>query len=329
MNRILPTLLAMAALGAACGRESEEDRITFRVAPRLSSFVAYLAADAGYFAAEGLKVELVAWDSPSTVIPSLAQGDLDVSTVWRLDPAYLNLIARGGRVRLVAGGMVYAAGECGYSAFLARPELLDSGRLDRLEGLRGLRVTTERTASSYYIWAKLLERAGLTFADVEVVDVPGAARAEAFSKALIDVSTTTEPGRSRMIRSGQAKVWMPVAEILPGKQSSYVVFGRRLLDERRDLGVRFLRAYQRAVADYVAEGRTPRLDEIVTRRTRIPAADLATMCWPTYSADGEVDRATLDDFQAWALGEGLIDTVLPLEAIFDAEFLRLAAGAAS
>jgi NitT/TauT family transport system substrate-binding protein len=315
--------LVAAATGLlACAAQPASNRISLRVAPRLSSFAAYLAADAGYFAAEGLDVELLPFDSPSTVIPMLAQGDIDVSTVWRLDPAYINLIARGGRLRLVSAGMIYAPGECGYSAFLARPELLDSGRLDRPGGLRGLRISTERASTSYYVWSRLLRQSGLTTKDVEAVDVPSTARLEAFAKGLVDVATTTEPFRSRLIRSGHARLWRPVAEVLPNYQSSFVVFGRRLLDERRDLGVRFVRAYQRAVREYVEQGRTERLIEIVARRTQIEPQELREMCWPSFSPDGAIDRATIDDFEQWALAEGLIDIALPLESIYDAGFLR-------
>lgn len=322
----LAAILAVGAVLAGCAGERDPNRISFRVAPRLSSFVAYLAADSGYFEAEGLDVELVPFDSPSSVIPSLAQGDLDVSTVWRLDPAYVNLIARGGRLRLVAAGMILAPGECGYSAFLARPELVASGRLERPDGLRGLRVSTERTASSYYVWSRLMEQAGLTMDDVEIVDVPGSARIEAFANDLIDVATATEPWRTRLIRSGHAALWRPAADVLPGAQTSFIVFGRRLLEERRDLGVRFLRAYQRAVRDYVEQGRTERLIEIVARHTRMAPDELREMCWPTYTLDAELDAATVDDFQRWALAAGQIDAVLPLEQLFDAHFLR-AAGA--
>jgi len=316
-------LVASAAmLAVACGGAPEPNRVSFRVAPRLSSFVAYLAADAGYFEAEGVEVDLVPFDSPESVIPSLAQGDLDVSTVWRLDPAYINLIARGARLRLVAAGVVNRSGDCGYSAFLARPELVESGRLDGPEGLRGLRVTTERTSTSYYVWSRALAEQGLTLADVTVVDMPTSARPEAFAAGLIDVTTTTEPWRSRMLRAGHARLWRTVADVLPGVQSSFLVFGRRLLEERRDLGVRFLRAYQRAVRDYVEQGTTDRVIEITARHTRIPEADLRDMCWPTYTADGRLDRATFDEYQRWALAQGLIDAVVPFESIFDDGFLR-------
>lgn len=323
-KRLAAALAVALATAAGCAPERAANRVTFRVAPRLSSFVAYFAADGGYFAAEGLEVELLPWDSPATVIPSLAQGDLDVSTVWRLDPAYFNLMHRGGRIRLVEANMVYAPGECGYSAFLARSELIESGRLARPSDLRGLRVTTERTTTSYYVWSKMLARAGLTIDDVQTIDVPSAARDDAFAKGMIDVTTTTEPARTRLIRSGRARLWMPVAEVLPGFQSGYVVFGRRLLDERRDLGVRFLRAFQRAIRDYLEQGRTERLLGIVAARTKIEPEELREMCWPSFSPDGEVDRATIDDFQRWALAEGLIDALLPLEAVFDAGFLRAA-----
>src|SRR6185503_17032973 len=154
------------------------------------------------------------------------------------------------RLRLVAAGIVNAPGDCGYSSFLARPELIDSGRLDQPGGLRGLRIDTEPTATSYYAWSRLLAQAGLTMKDVEIVDVPSTGRMEAFSRQLVDLSTITEPWRTRLVRSGHARLWRKESDALPNAQMSFVVFGSRLLDERRDLGVRFLAAYQHAVRDY-------------------------------------------------------------------------------
>ncbi len=297
------------------------DRVVFRVAKRLSSAVAHIALAEGYFADEGLDIELFWSDSSGIVIPSLAQGKVDVSTTGQFDAAFINVIERGARIRLVAARTVHAKDRCGYFSFVARSELVDSGRLDEPSGLSGLRIATERTAGSYYYWSLLLTESRLTFDDVEIVDVPHAAVPSALALGRVDVASQAEPWPTRSVQTGKARIWRSVADVLPDRQSSFLVFGRRLLDERPDLGHRFLAAYLRGVNQYVAEGKSPRNIEIVASQTKMSHEELLEMCWPQVVIDGRIDPSSLQHYQEWALEEGMIDAIVPLEQLVDDRFL--------
>ncbi len=320
-------LVAVLAAGCSGGSHTEAlDKVTCQVTRRLSSIVAHIAEAEGFFADEGLDVELVVWDRGSAVIPSLAHGDIDVSATGRAIAAHLNVIQRGARIRLVAARTVNDPARCPYFAFVARSVLIDSGRLSDIGSLRGLRIDTDRTQSSSYYWSRLLTMGGLTFADVELVEIPGSALPDAIAKGLVDVCSPSEPVTSRIVRSGHGRLWFAHSDVLPGHQSTFLVFGRRLLDERRDLGRRFLAAYMRAARQYVAEGKSERHIEIAARQTKIAADDLRQMCWPSWSADGRIDARSLEEFQAWALEQGLIDTIVPMSELVDESFLAAVTG---
>ncbi len=297
------------------------DRVVFRVAKRLSSVVAHIALAEGFFADEGLDIELFWADSSAIVIPSLAQGEVDVSTTGQFDASFINVIDRGARIRLVAARTVHSTDGCGYFAFVVRSELMDSGRLDEPAALRGLRMATERTAGSYYYWSMLLARSQLTFDDVEIVSVPHAAVPSALAQGRIDAASQTEPWLTRSVRTGNAQIWKSVAEVLPNHQSSFLVFGRRLLDSRPDLGHRFMSAYMRAVRQYVADGKSPRHIEIAVGQTEMGRDELREMCWPQVVVDGRIDPSSLQQYQKWALEQGLIDTLVPVEQLVDDRFL--------
>jgi NitT/TauT family transport system substrate-binding protein len=313
-----------AAALLACGEPSAEPRlekVTLSSTRWLSSAVEHIALDRGFFEDEGLDVEVVMMHRAGAALPALSQGDLDVAVTGPLNPRYFNIIQRGGRLRLVAARAVHATDACAYAGIVARTDLLQSGRLDDFESLRGLIISTERTSSNYYVWSRLLRDAGLTLGEVELRDIPTVAKIDAFAKGLIDASTVSEPWVTRLVATGDTRVWRKMADVLPDHQSTFLLFGKRLLDERRDLGRRFLAAYQRAARVYNEEGKSERHIEIVARRTQFDRQELEAMCWPPWSKDGRVDARTLSEYQEWALAEGLIDEVVPFETLVDEAFL--------
>jgi NitT/TauT family transport system substrate-binding protein len=315
-------LLAIVGL-AACGpgRWGEPpDRIRLSVGSYLVDAVAFVAAEHGIFAAHGLDVELVVINRSAAALPLLVEGEIDAGLSGPLNPRIFNVIQRGGDVRIVAARTFYDPEGCPHDTFVARSSLLDSGRLTDAASLRGLRITTERTGSNYYYFGAVLAQGGLTIDDVELVDMPVPARGDAFAKGLVDVGTATEPWASRMTRDGTSRVWKRVADVLPGFQSSFLLFGRRLLGERRDLGARFLAAYLAAARQLDREGKSVRNVETISRWTKLDPDELREMCWPPAPPDPRPDARTLADFQSWALERHLIDAVTPYEQLVDSDF---------
>ena len=325
LRTVLPAGLALFSVVAmlVCGSDLEAagDKVVFRVAKRLSSVVAHIALVEGYFADEGLDIEIFWADSSAMVIPSLAQGKVDVSTTGQFDASFINVIERGARIRLVAARTVHATGGCGYFSFVVRSELMEAGHLEEPGSLSGLRIATDRTAGTYYYWSLLLAKSRLTFDDVEIIDVPASVKPEALALGRIDLTSLTEPWTTRSVRTGKAQIWKSVADVLPNHQSSFLVFGRRLLDERPDLGHRFMSAYMRAVRHYVADGKSLRNIEIVANRTQMRRDELREMCWPQVVIDGRIDPLSLQQYQEWALEEGLIDAIVPFDQLTDERFL--------
>ena len=292
------------------------------VHPEITTADFLITLDGGHFAAQGLDVETVTWTNSTAMLPLLAHGKVDVSTTSSLSPSYINLIQRGAHIRLVASRAVHDASSCPYVAFMARSEILDSGRLTTdLASIRGLRIGTDRSAPSFYYWARLLDRAGLTTADVVLKNVPDDIKAEAIARDLVDVVSTLEPKISRLVASGDGKVWLPIAAATPDRQNTFLMFGPRLLDQRRDLGQRVMAAYRAGRAQYL-EGKTDRNIAILAARTHMAPEELRRICWPSLSTDLHIDPAGLEDFQRWAVSEQLIDAVVPYSTLVDDSFLE-------
>jgi ABC-type nitrate/sulfonate/bicarbonate transport system substrate-binding protein len=91
--------VAVVSPTAASAGQAEK-RIRVSVAGALGQAGQYLAQSQGYFAQEGLSVDLVQGD-PSNAFTALLAGELDVSGI-PVDPGLFNAIQRGVDFRIVA-----------------------------------------------------------------------------------------------------------------------------------------------------------------------------------------------------------------------------------
>ncbi|MDX1382336.1 MAG: ABC transporter substrate-binding protein [Thermoanaerobaculia bacterium] len=316
----------LAVLASACapdhGTEPALEKVIVGIRPHLSFAEVYVAFEEGFFAAEGLDVEITTWVTAATRYSTLTSGQVDVVLSGPFDAGLINLVQRGARLQLVAARHHHVDADCGYAAFVARRELIETGRLTAdPASLRGLRVVTDRTMGNYYYWHRLLAAGGLTIDDVELHDLHSESRPIALQKGLVDVVSVTEPWVLHATNGTGAVVWKKVGEILPERQNTFLVYGPRLLDSRRDLGERFMRAYLRGVERIARDGASRRNVEILSRHLHMPEEQVARLCWPTYVPGGVIDPRGLLEYQEWALKEGLIDVIVPPSRLIDGHFL--------
>lgn len=318
-------MLSLAAPVRAGERHAAEDRRPLKmvIAPFLSFAPILIARDEGFFEDAGLDIEFVTMNRSSDAVPLLVQGRIDVLAT-ALFPSHVNAIARGGRIRLVADKGFFDPAGCAYGGLVASRSLVDSGRLDSPDGLRGLRVTTERSSWNFYVVGSLLESSGLTIDDVRVVDIPQSAKARAFEDGAVDIASASEPWLTIITDVGDAVLWKPYHDIVPGFQMGTILFGPTLLGDDPEAGVRFLVGYLRGVRQYL-EGKTERNVEILARWTKLEPDLVRRACWIPVHADATIDTASVLDYERWALGEGLIDRIVPAVEFCDPSFLEQAA----
>jgi NitT/TauT family transport system substrate-binding protein len=237
-------------------------------------------------------------------------------------PAYINVIARGAELKIVSGKGYNGASDCAYSGIVARRSLVESGQLKEISDLRGRRVSTERTSPSYYRIERLLSQGGLTIDDIVLTNLPAAAELDAFRTGALDASTLSEPWVTRAIMGGHAVMWKPTAAYMDDFQFGFHLFGPTLLSQDRDRGERYLAAYINAVRYLLAEGKSPRVLEIIGKYTKLDVQTLQQACWPVFHPDGTILEHSLENYQVWAAEQNLIDETLPIDALIDKSFLQ-------
>lgn len=321
---ILLMLGSILSPGTSAVAEDPPERKKLRVmnSPYLSWAVIHLAKANGCFDDLGLDIEFVVMRGIREGLPALAQGRLDVVPGF-ITPGYINLMYRGANIRIVADKGHMEKEGCPYRAFLAKEELVTSGKLDNFENLRGLRIAGERTSTSYYSTSSLLAKGGLTAEDVKWIDLPTPAKQAALDAGLVDIVNASEPWVTRIVQSGAGVIWLPAREVVPDFQHSFLMFGPSLLERDRDAGMRFMVGYLRGVRIY-NEGKTDHNIRVIAEETRLDEALVRDACWPPVRGTGEYDTESLLTYQAWALEEDLIDGIVPVEGFWDPSFIEYA-----
>lgn len=312
---------ALALVLAAAPASARPIKVIF--IPYLSFAPLFIAEADGYFAAEDVEVELIPVSQISAAIPTLIEGDIDVLPA-ALMPAYFNIINRGGLMRIVAGKGYNSKDGCAYSGIMARRALIESGELETARDLRSRRVSTERSSPSYYQLHTFIRSGGLHVDDLTVIDLPQPAKFDAFATGALDVTTASEPWVTRFVRAGHAVMWAPTADHLPGFQFGYLLFGPTLLVGDRDSGERFVLAYLKAIRSLNEKGKTPRHVDILHEYTGLDRELLREACWPSLRNDGRASLDSLAAYQRWALAEDLIDSIAPIEQLYEDRFIERA-----
>jgi NitT/TauT family transport system substrate-binding protein len=295
------------------------DHVRAVVIPILLTAPIHIAQQEGYFADENLEVEFVRLTRNIEAIPALAQGQVDVGA-GQLTIAVLNAIAGGARIRAVAGNGHLAADGCTFHGIIVQKDLMDAAESTGPEMFRGRRVELDIALPHAYWFDKVLQPAGLTLEDLEIVNVPTAATVDAFVTKAFDATAITEPRITQVLESGQAVLWNGTQDVVPDYQQNLVLFGPNLLDERPAVGERFIKALLRGIEQYNL-GKTERNLEILEGAMRLSRDELTTMCWVSMHADGRMHPEGFAGYQEWAKQRGLVDRVLSTDELIDTRFL--------
>jgi len=317
--------LLLQASASSRGEQHQPEPVTLKVLllPYLMYAPFFIAEEEGYFAEQALQVEFVRMTKSEAAIPILVQGELDVlAAIPKV--GLLNAMARGAKIKFVADMGYNPATGCTSNALVARRALVEAGELDSPAQLQGRRIATiSRASFANYRLEKVLNTAGLTLEDVEIVIVPIRARLDAFEKGTIDVSWLGEPWLTRILQAGHTVLWMPVQQVIPNLQLGVIVYGPSLLDENPEAGRRFMVAYLKAVRQY-NQGKTDRNLEIIAKHTGLDQELLRQACWMPIREDGQLHLQSVLDFQAWALEKGYLDSTLTEDQLWDPSFAEYA-----
>ena len=315
------SIVFFSVVGSEAADASQKPtKLKVAVLPYLSYAPFFIAQEEGFFAAQGIELEIIRFSHSPEAIPALIQGNIDVAG-GLTTIGMLNAIARGARIRLVADKGFSDPEGCVYHGLVARRDLVEKGELSHPSQLKGRRIAINEASVEGYWVEKILKKAGLSLQDVRYGDIPDSAMITAFERGGIDLSTPSEPWITRILDAGHAVLWKPIQEAVPDFQFGIVLFGPTLLERNPEAGKRFTLAYLKGVERY-NQGKTERNLSILAKHTGLDPATLSKACWPPFRADGSIHVQSILEFQAWALEKGLVEKAVDAGSIYDPRFVE-------
>jgi NitT/TauT family transport system substrate-binding protein len=294
-----------------------------------SSDAPFFIVDAkGYFATEGLTVELLSFDTGAKMVAPLGTGELDAGGGAPSVGLY-NAIKRGIGIKIVADKVHYGPGY-GFASLMVRKALLDEGKFKGYSDLKGLRVALSGIGiGDESVLNEALKRGGLKWGDATPVYMGFAQHPPAFANGAIDASLTNEPTLTLIQRQGYAIRFAGNDEFYPNQQTATLLYGDPFIKNRRPTAQKFMRAYIRAVRFYndaLANGRLqgpngPEVISILTKYSRIKDADLyRAITPPACDPDGKVNMDSLTKDWQFFKDTGQLDGKVTPADIIDMSF---------
>lgn len=318
MSRPAAVLLALlgASLLAGCGGAQPERAPALRTLRvirnrHLTSAPLLLAQDAGYFAEAGLKVEFVDMNRGEAMLVALLRGEVDILP-GPLHPGLLTAMVRGGDIRIVAGLNILSS-DCTYHAIVLRPGLTPEAAQRRI---RKLDVSPD--GSTRYLAGRMLATRGIDIDTLDTIKLPQEVLGHSLANGSVDAASMSEPLVTRIGRNGT--IWLKSEDATPGFQWSVMSFGKKLLHDDPEAGVRFLTAYRRGVALFL-EGKTPENLDRLERLTQEDRKILEDSCWPSFRSDLRINLASVLEYQQWALKRDYLDQTATIAQLWDSSFV--------
>jgi NitT/TauT family transport system substrate-binding protein len=285
-----------------------------------------LARARGYFAAEGIDVDLADFAVTADALPGLGTGQIDAVS-GGVNPAIFNAVARGVNVKIVADGGSIGPDNDWYGVVVRR-DLVESGRYRSPADLRGLHVAVPgQYTVLHYVLKVALERNGLTLADVDVVPVSMVDHASAVNNRAVDAVFTIEPFITQAVTLGGAVRVQGAQEVTPYIAGGVALYAPAFPARDADLVDRYTGAWLRGVADYNAAFGAERrgTDEAVQalRDAGIPINPSTQL--PRFQPDGRFDATTMSQLLAWYQAEGVVPASVDLATIVDFSYVDRAA----
>jgi len=324
---VISSLLCLAFMGqTTLGEEKPDTSPTILKVcslPFLSFAPIFIAIEEGYFAEQGLKIEMIKFRSGPDALPALTQGQIDV-LAGAISASFFNAVARGLDIKLVADKGHLELGDKSAAA-VVRKDLYKSGELRSLHDLKRKRVSLIYPSSmTHYRIDILLACHKLSSEDIEIVYLGWPATVQALKTGAIDVAFLGEPSITRVLSEGFGVILSYHGDLyqylFSASQVAGIFFGPNLLKDHPDLGRRFVLAYLKGVRAY-NRGKIPRNVEIISRHTKLDRELLIECNWPRIYSDGHLDIQSILSFQNWLQQNGFIDQEVSPNEIVDTSFI--------
>lgn len=314
--------------GAASGGAAPaQTKVTVGYIPILIYAPFMVGIERGYFAEQGIEVDLQALAGGADMLTQTAAGNFDVGA-GGIGSAYFNLAARarglnqGQPIRIAAP--LHAERPPLTTPLVVGKKAYDGGQITTIADLKGKRVAVNALGAATEYWLeRALNAGGLTSKDVEVVAIPFQNIAQALDSGAIAGAMLGEPFATLGERQGQVHVLND--RFLDGDQPTAVYYNSGWASKNPQLARGFMVAYLKAVRDLENGGWSdPATLELLSKYTNVPVETISAASRPFGEPNGTVNVASLQDQQRFFREQGRLTYEQPLDipALIDATYAQ-------
>ncbi|HZR98529.1 MAG TPA: ABC transporter substrate-binding protein [Chloroflexota bacterium] len=318
-----------AAPAAASAAAAAPVHVVASHLPATHSGGLYIALERGYFAEQGLDVELQPSFASSESLALLNSGALDVYGGATGANLY-NAVARGVHLRAVAD-KAHSEPGIKYKAIMVRKDLWDSGAVRTMADLRGRPFGgLPGGGSTEFQSEKLLQTGGVLFSEVDFKPLTTPDQLAALANKSIDAVFTFQPALCTAERLGLAVAMPPyMDDIAPGLEGGVINYGEQFMRDKPQAARGFMVAYVRALRDYndaqLHNVNRPLIVDILQKYVNLPDLSYYDDCeWGRLYPDGRINRASIEDEVQWSVKAGFMDRPISVDQLVDDQWVDYA-----
>lgn len=327
------SLVAGGAASLICAPAlAANDKVTVAMTAGLADAPMIVAMERGYFKAENIDIEKVIFASASQTIVPLASKQIDVAG-GSISAALYNGVDRNINIKAVADRSHTTDG-IPYLTIFVRQDLIDSGRFKSLKDLKGLNFAI--IAKGITVTALLeagLRSAGLKMSDVDVIYMDYTKQVLALKNKALDVTIMGEPFATALVEDKVGVRFMNTNDYFPNYVVTVFLYGPSLLEDRREVGDRFMRALMRGMRDYndalddkglLSQGN----EDIISafeREFRMTPKQLRSMFSHSVDPNGAINMKSVAIDWDFLVADGQISGKVKPDQLLDASFAQKAA----
>jgi NitT/TauT family transport system substrate-binding protein len=337
MRRIAALVLAACAATLWAGRAPAhaQQKVKIGALKLTSSAPLFIGVERGFFKDFGIEPELVFFQAAAPIATALATGQIDVGATG-VTAALYNIVLGGEQMWIVADkGREWP----GYplTGIVVQRELFDGG-LRGIADLKGRRIGITTLGSTFhYHLGNILEKAGLSLADVRVVPLQTMPAAiEALKGKQVDAILLPQPFPGVAEAQGFGKILFWAGDLHPW-QVATVFYSKRFAADRKR-AVDFMKGYVKASRYYYdavlvqkdgkhAPGAD--YDEVVRITAKYTEArpEVIRLGFPFQDRNGRLLVTDIERQMRWWTKNGFMKRAIPIKGIVDTSFLEEAAKA--
>ena len=295
----------------------------------VSSGPIFIAQEKGYFAAEGLDVTLKFFDAAQPVAVAIASGDADFGATGFT--AGLFNIAGKGALKVIGAQFSEVKGFEGNALMVSAKAFADG--VTSVAKLKDHTFALTQTGSSFhYMIGRITAGANIEMSSVSlkplqsIGNVVGALKSNQVDSAILP-SFIARP----LDAAGAAKIIAWVGDLAP-YQGGALFTSPKVVDNRRAVVEKFVRAYQKGIADYRAafitkSGVDAEIAPLIHKY--VYADEDAAKALPKIkngalfvTADGQLDGNDVVAQVDWYKAQGLVDKSVDATTFLDFSFIK-------